>query len=213
MLHDLYEWMLNWANSPYAVPALGIISFAESSFFPIPPDVLLIAMCIADPESAMWFALVCSIASVAGGMMGYSIGWGLWEVVGVRIFKFYGYLDKFEWVQEKFRKYDAWAIGIAGFTPIPYKVFTIAAGACRIKFPVFVIASAISRSSRFFLVAGLLHWKGEAIKLFIDKYFNILSIAFFVLLVLGFYIVKWAAGSEDGPGDSSEEKPLPAQQD
>jgi membrane protein DedA with SNARE-associated domain len=105
-------------------------------------------------------------------------------------------MDKFEWVQEKFRRYDAWAVALAGFTPIPYKVFTIASGACRISFPVFVIASALSRSARFFLVAGLIFWKGQAIKDFIEKYFNLLSILFFVLLFAGFYAIKWLTGKK-----------------
>lgn len=196
MLRELYDWVLSWADSPYGVPALAMLSFAESSFFPIPPDVLLIALAVGAPAKAFYFALVCSIASVLGGMLGYLIGWGLWEAVGKPIFRFYGYMDKFEWVQEKFRRYDAWAVALAGFTPIPYKVFTIASGACRISFPVFVIASALSRSARFFLVAGLIFWKGQAIKDFIEKYFNLLSILFFVLLFAGFYAIKWLTGKK-----------------
>jgi membrane protein YqaA with SNARE-associated domain len=196
MLRELYDWVLSWADSPYGVPALAMLSFAESSFFPIPPDVLLIALAVGAPAKAFYFALVCSIASVLGGLLGYLIGWGLWEAVGKPIFRFYGYMDKFEWVQEKFRRYDAWAVALAGFTPIPYKVFTIASGACRISFPVFVIASALSRSARFFLVAGLIFWKGQAIKDFIEKYFNLLSILFFVLLFAGFYAIKWLTGKK-----------------
>ena len=191
MLRRLYDWVLHWAETPYGTPALFLIAVAESSFFPIPPDVLLLALAISIPTRAFRYAIVCAIGSILGGMLGYLIGYGLWESVGQPIFDFYGYMDKYEWIRNRYEIYNAWAVGIAGFTPIPYKVFTIAAGACRINFPVFVLASIASRSARFFLVAGLIRVFGERIKDFIEKYLNLLTIVFVVLLIVGFVLVKW----------------------
>ena len=192
MVKRLYDWVLHWAETPYGVPALFILAFAESSFFPIPPDVLLIALALGSPTKGFRFAAICTVGSVVGGILGYFIGWQLMESVGIPILNAYGVMDKFDWVAEKYHEYDAWAVGIAGFTPIPYKLFTIAAGATLINFPVFVTASIISRAARFFLVAGLIYLLGPRIKVFIDKYFNILSIVFVVLLIGGFLLVKLA---------------------
>lgn len=172
------------------MPALFIISFAESSVFPIPPDVLLIAMAVAVPKRAFYFAMVCTVASVLGGMFGYLLGYGFMDVVGNRIVEFYHFEDKFAAIGLLYNKYEGWAVAAAGFTPLPYKVFTLAAGAFKINFAVFVLASTIGRSARFFLVAGLIYKFGSTVKAFIEKYFNILSIAFFVLLILGFYLIK-----------------------
>ncbi len=191
MLRRLYDWVLHWAETPYGTPALFLIAVAESSFFPIPPDVLLLALAISIPTRAFRYAIVCTIGSILGGMLGYLIGYGLWESIGQPIFDFYGYMDKYEWIRRRYETYNAWAVGIAGFTPIPYKVFTIAAGACRINFPIFVLASIASRSARFFLVAGLIRLFGERIKDFIEKYLNLLTIVFVVLLIGGFVLVKW----------------------
>lgn len=191
-MRRLYDWVLSWAYSPYAVPALFLLAFAESSFFPIPPDVLLIALAISIPRKAFYFAAVCSIGSVLGGMLGYLIGYEFMEAVGNRIVAFYGFMDKWHAVGQLYNKYAAWAVGIAGFTPIPYKVFTIAGGAFKIDFPVFVLASFISRSARFFLVGTLIYYFGPPIKSFIEKYFNILAIVFVVLLVGGFVLIKYA---------------------
>ncbi|MFH1114924.1 MAG: YqaA family protein [Pseudomonadota bacterium] len=191
-MRRLYDWVLSWAYSPYAVPALFLLAFAESSFFPIPPDVLLLALAISIPRKAFTFAAICSVGSVLGGMVGYLIGYEFMEVVGNRILAVYGLMDKWQVVGELYNKYAAWAVGIAGFTPIPYKLFTIAGGAFKIDFPVFVLASVISRSARFFLVAALIYYFGPPIKSFIDKYFNILAIVFVVLLVGGFVLIKYA---------------------
>lgn len=191
-LRKIYDWVLHWAGTPYAVPALFIISFAESSFFPIPPDVLLIAMAVAVPKRAFYFAMVCSVASVLGGMFGYLLGYGFMDVVGNHIVEFYHFEDKFAKIGLLYNEYEGWAVAAAGFTPLPYKVFTLAAGAFKINFAVFVLASTIGRSARFFLVAGLIYKFGLPVKAFIEKYFNILSIAFFVLLILGFYLIKVA---------------------
>ena len=186
-----YDWVLSWAYSPYAVPALFLLAFSESSFFPVPPDVLLIALAISIPSKAFYFAAVCSVGSVLGGMLGYLIGYEFMEVVGNRIVAFYGFMDKWQAVGELYNNYAAWAVAIAGFTPIPYKVFTIAGGAFKIDFLVFVLASFVSRSARFFLVSTLIYYFGPPIKSFIDKYFNTLAIVFAVLLVGGFVLVKY----------------------
>jgi membrane protein YqaA with SNARE-associated domain len=190
-LRKLYDWVLSWAETPYATPALFILAFSESSFFPVPPDVLLIALAISIPSRAFRYALICSVGSVFGGMLGYLIGYQFMEVLGNRIIELYGFSSQWAYVGGLYKEYAAWAIGIAGFTPIPYKVFTIAGGAFRIDFTVFVIVSALSRSARFFLVAGLIHLFGPAIKGFIDKYFNILAAAFVVLLLGGFILIKY----------------------
>ncbi len=191
MVRKLYDWTLHCSGTPYALPALGALSFIESSFFPIPPDVLLIAMVVAVPS--IWFrsALVCSVASVLGGMLGYLIGWQFMDTIGMRIVELYHFQPQFEKIGSMYNEHQAWAVGAAGFTPLPYKVFTIAAGAFKIDFPIFVLASAASRSARFFLVAALIYKFGPAVKALIEKYFNLFTIVFFVLLVLGFVLLKF----------------------
>lgn len=190
MFRKAYDWVLHWAETPYGSWALFLLAFSESSFFPIPPDVLLIALAVAVPRKSMRFALICSVGSVLGGAFGYLIGWQFMYAIGEKIVAFYGLNDKIDYIGELYRNYDAWAIGIAGFTPIPYKVFTITAGMFKINFIVFFIASFISRSARFFLVGGLIYWFGPKIQIFIEKYFNILAIAFTVLLIVGFVAIK-----------------------
>ncbi|MFQ5693767.1 MAG: YqaA family protein [Nitrospinota bacterium] len=191
MLRSLYDWVLQWAETPHGTWALGLLALAESSFFPIPPDPLLIALALGAPNKALWFALVCSIASVAGGILGYLIGMGFMETIGNRILRFYGAHEKFDSIKRLYDRYDAWAVAIGGFTPIPYKLFTLTAGMFRIRFKVFVLASAFGRAGRFFLVAGLIYAFGVPIREFIDEYFNVLSIAFMILLVLGFLVVRF----------------------
>ena len=189
-LRKLYNWVLHWAHTPHGAIALFCLAFAESSFFPIPPDVLLIALCLSRPKKAFSFALNCSIASVLGGIFGYIIGVYFFDFIGKSILDFYHVMDKYDYIQALYQKYDALAVAIAGFTPIPYKVFTIAAGVCKINFPVFVISSLLSRSLRFFILAVLIYKFGKHIKIFIEKYFNILSIAFAILIVLGFILLR-----------------------
>jgi len=191
MLRRLYDWVLHWAETPYGSWALFLLAFSESSFFPIPPDILLIALAVAIPKKSLKYALICSAGSVLGGCFGYLIGWHFMASVGTRIVDFYGLTPKVEYIEMLYNKYDAWAVAIAGFTPIPYKVFTIAAGAFKINFYVFVMASLVSRSARFFLVGGLIYIFGPSIQSFIDKYFNILATAFTVLLIAGFLIIKY----------------------
>lgn len=190
-LRRLYDWVLSWAETPYGGPALFVLAFAESSFFPVPPDVLLIALAISIPRRAFYYALICSVGSILGGMLGYLIGLQFMEVVGDKIIQLYGFGPQWNYVGSLYKQYAAWAVGIAGFTPIPYKVFTIAGGAFHIDFPIFVLASALSRSARFFLVGGLIYLFGPPIRNFIDKYFNLLAILFVVLLVGGFILIKY----------------------
>ena len=191
LIRRIYDWILHWAETPYGTPALFILAFTESSFFPIPPDVLLITLCLSITKRSFYFALICSIGSVLGGAFGYLIGLTFMDTIGMKILSIYGFQEQYQYVQHLYMKYDAWAVGIAGFTPIPYKVFTISAGAFKISFNVFIIASAVSRSLRFFLVAGLIYIFGTPIKIFIDKYFNILTVVFTLLLIVGFVIIKY----------------------
>lgn len=191
MLRRLYDWVLHWAHTPYGTWALFALAFCESSFFPIPPDVLLIALAVAIPKKSFKYALVCSVASLLGGCLGYIIGWQFMASVGDAIIRFYGVMEKYEYIQALYKQYDAWAVGIAGFTPIPYKAFTITAGAFRINFIVFLFASAVSRSARFFMVGGLIYLFGSRIQAFIERYFNLLATAFVVLLILGFVAIKY----------------------
>ena len=190
MLRKTYDWVMQWSASPYAGWALFWLALVESSFFPVPPDVLLMAMSLSVPAKAFVYAAISSAGSVLGGMLGYFLGFGFMEAVGRPILEWYGVMDKFDRISGFYREYDAWAVAIAGFTPLPYKVFTIAAGACEINFFIFVLASLFSRSARFFIVAGLIHRFGAPVKVFIEKYFNILTVVFVILLVGGFVLIK-----------------------
>lgn len=199
-LRKLYDWVLHWAETPYGAIALFILAFAESSFFPIPPDALLIALVLGARSKAFKFASTCTIASVTGALTGYAIGHFLWwsspnEFSGIANF-FFNNIPSFTQqsffeIQKMYSQYDFWIVFTAGFTPIPYKLITISSGAFNISLPMFVIASVISRGARFFLVAFLI-WKfGPQIKTFIDKYFNWLAIAFTVLLIGGFVVIDY----------------------
>lgn len=189
-LKKLYNWVLHWANTPYGTPALFLLAFAESSFFPIPPDVLLMALSLSINKKAFRYATICTIGSVLGGIFGFFLGYQFWEF-GSKIL--FNYIDpqRFETVRYYFQQYEAWAVGIAGFTPIPYKVFTISAGFFRVDFTIFLIASIISRGARFFLVSSLIYHFGPSIRDFIDRYFNLLTLIFMVLLIAGFIIIKY----------------------
>ena len=190
LIRKLYDWVLQWATTPYALPVLFVVSFVESSFFPIPPDILLIAMVVAAPAGWFRFALVCSIGSVLGGIFGYLIGYQFMEIIGNRIVEFYHFQEKWDKIGLLYDKYNAWAVAAAGFSPLPYKVFTLSAGAFEINFLTFVLASAASRAARFFLVAALMYKFGPSFKILIEKYFNTFTIVFMILLVLGFFILK-----------------------
>ncbi len=190
-IRRLYDWVLHWAETPYGSLALIVLAFAESSFFPVPPDVLLIALAIAIPKRSFFYALETSIASVLGGILGYSIGLALMDVIGWRIIDFYNARDLFTELFKTFNEYNFWAVLVAAITPIPYKVFTISAGAAHANFAVFMMASILGRSIRFFAVGALIFVFGERIRNFIDKYFNWLSIVFVVLLIGGFVLIKY----------------------
>jgi membrane protein YqaA with SNARE-associated domain len=189
-IRQLYDWVLGWADSHYGTSALAALAFTESIFFPLPPDPLLMALSLGKPRRAFFFAAVCSAASVIGGVVGYTIGLLLFDAIGRPILDFYGVWDTYRDVQNRFRENGAWAVGIAGFTPIPYKVITISAGAFRISFAVFVLASAVSRSARFFLVAWLIRKFGDPIRNFIDRYFNLLTLVFTALVIGGFLLLR-----------------------
>jgi len=191
MLRGLYNWTMRLAEHRHANGALSVISFAESSFFPIPPDVLLIPMVLAQRAKAFLIALNCTVSSVLGGLAGYAIGYFLYEAVGQPVLEFYGYADKFADFQSRYNEWGAWIVFIAGVTPFPYKVITIASGVSALSLPTFIIASIIARGLRFFLVAGLL-WKfGVPIRDFIERYLGLLFTLFVVLLLGGFVLLKY----------------------
>ncbi len=188
-MEGLLEWVVSWSQSPSGSVALFAIAFAESSFFPIPPDILLITMALIKPEAAFVLALICSVGSITGGMFGYLIGWLGGRPLLHRLFS----EKKIAVVKNAFEKYEVWAIAVAGFTPIPYKVFTLSAGTFEIPFRPFAAVSAVSRSARFFLVAGGIYLWGESVKHLLEKYFNWLTLVFMALLIGGFVLVKVVA--------------------
>lgn len=193
LVRRLYDWVLHWAYTPYAIPALFLLSFAESSFFPIPPDVLLIALCIGNVKGSYRYATWCSIASVLGGMAGYAIGAFLWNQSWVNGF-FLTYVFSqatFDSVGELYKKYDFWIVFVAAFTPIPYKVITITAGVFGTNFLIFVVASVVGRSARFFLVAWLFRTYGPPIKDFIERRFALVTIVGTLMLIGGFVAIKY----------------------
>lgn len=189
----LYDWVLHWAYTPYGPLALVVLAVAESSFFPVPPDPLLVALCLGAPSRSFRFAALATVASVAGGLVGYGIGAGAWSLVEGVFFQYVPGVtpEAFARVQGLYADYDFWAVFVAGLTPIPYKVFTLSAGVFAINLPVFVVASALSRGLRFSIVAGLIYQFGPPISRFIDRYFNLLTWVFGALLVLGFVVIEF----------------------
>ncbi|WP_033926873.1 YqaA family protein [Sphingomonas sp. 35-24ZXX] len=191
MLKRLYHWTLAKAAHEKAPHWLAAVSFIESSFFPIPPDVMLAPMCLAKPHKAFQYALICTIASVLGALLGYAIGFFLFETVGSAILDFYGLGDQFEAFKVNFNEQGWLIVLLAGFTPLPFKVITIAAGATAMPLYILVIASIIARSARFFLVGALL-WKfGQPMQDWIDKHFAIATTVVGVLFVGGFAALKF----------------------
>ena len=191
MLRPLYNWTMRLAEGERAIRALGIISFAESSFFPIPPDVVLVPVVLANRDRAFQIAAICTITSVLGGMLGYAIGALLYESVGQWLISLYGYEDKLEAFRTAYRDWGAWIILIKGLTPIPYKLVTIASGLAGYDFLWFVALSIITRGARFFLIAGLLKYYGEPIRAFIEKRLELVTVLFLLALVGGFVAVKY----------------------
>lgn len=197
-LKRLYDWMLSWGNSRWGAAALFGFAFAESSFFPIPPDVLLIALCLGAVARSFRFAAICTLGSVTGAMLGYAIGFFAWQTTGGEytalahfFFNHVFSVEAFESVGALYDRYNFWIVFTAGFTPLPYKIFTITGGLFHINFAMFLIASIISRGLRFFLIAWLIWRFGAPIKSFIDKYFNLLAIAFTLLLVGSFVLLGY----------------------
>ena len=192
MLRPLYNWTMRLAEGPRAIRALGVISFAESSFFPIPPDVVLVPVVLANRDKAYQIAAWCTLTSVLGGILGYAIGALLFDSIGSWLIELYGYQDKMEAFRAAYRDWGAWIILIKGLTPIPYKLVTIASGLAGYDFLWFVVLSVITRGARFFLVAGLLKAYGEPIRHFIEKRLELVTILFLIALVGGFAVVKYA---------------------
>ncbi len=192
ILRRLYDWVLHWAFTPYGPLALGLLALAESSFFPVPPDPLLIALCLGWPRRSLRFAAIATGASVVGGLLGYAIGAGAWHVLGDFFFRYVPGVtpEAFATVQGLYDQYDFWAIFLAGLTPIPYKVFTLSAGIFSIHLGIFTLASVLSRGLRFFVIAVLIYHYGPPVSRFIDKRFNLLTWVFGGLLILGFVVIK-----------------------
>ena len=190
-VRSLYDWVIGLAERPNAVRTLFVIAFAESSFFPIPPDVLLIPLAIGVPRRALRFAALCTVGSSLGALLGYFLGLEFYEVIGQRIVAFYSAGEQYERVRVLYQQWDVVAIALAGFTPIPFKIFTITAGVFKINLLTFTIVVLLSRGARFFLLGGLIWRFGPSIRNFVDRYFNLLVILFSILLVGGFYFVKY----------------------
>ncbi len=194
-LRKLYYWTLHWADTKFALPALFLISFAESSFFPIPPDILLMAMCFAAPKKWVSYAFWCTVASVLGGVFGWYIGFGFWGVTQNFFFHVIpGFTPAvFAKVESLYQANAFIAILSAAFTPIPYKVFTIAAGVFQVAIPTLIIASIVGRGARFFLVGGLIRFFGPAVRPFLEKHFELATLVMLALAVLGFVAIKYVA--------------------
>ena len=201
LIKKLYDWVLGLAQKPNGDISLGILSFSEASFFPIPPDVLLIPLCLGNRKKVYFFAFICSCFSIIGAIFGYYIGKLLWwNMPGVEYSyianMFFEYvpgitIDGFNRIYTIYDQWNFWIVFTAGFTPIPFKLITISAGTFNINFIMFFVASVISRSARFFIVASLIKVFGDPIKEFIEKYFNLLAIAFTILLIGGFIFIKY----------------------
>jgi membrane protein YqaA with SNARE-associated domain len=191
MLRRFYDRVIRLAASPYAAWWLALVAFAEASFFPIPPDALLIPMALAQPRKAWRFALICSIGSVAGGALGYVIGYYVFDQLARPILEVYGYGNAYAAFQAKFQEYGVWIILIKGLTPIPYKIVTIAAGAAKFAFGTFMAASAVTRGGRFFIVATLLYFFGDTVRTFIEKRLTLVTSALALGVVGGFLALKF----------------------
>jgi len=188
----LYDWVLSWADTPHGLSALVVLSAVESIFFPIPPDVLLIALTLGARARWARLALACTLASVVGGLIGYALGATVWEQISDTFYQLVpGFTEaKFLQIKGLYEEWDFWIVFAAGFTPIPYKVITVSAGACDISLPIFIVASVLSRGARFFLVAKLLHVYGAPMRDFIERRFNLLTIGLMAALVGGFAALK-----------------------
>ncbi|ODN71871.1 SNARE associated Golgi protein [Methylobrevis pamukkalensis] len=208
MLRRLYDWTLSLAASRHAATALGGVSFIESSVFPIPPDTLLIPMVIARRDRAWWYATLCTITSVLGGLAGYLIGAFLFDELASPILSAYGYLDKFEEFRGWYNEWGVWIVLFAGVTPFPYKVVTIASGATGLNVVVFMLSSIVARGLRFFIVAGLLYRFGPPIRDFIERRLGLVFTVCLVLLIGGFVAARYAS-DDAGTVACHAGRPLP----
>ncbi len=190
LVRRIYDEVIHLSAKQHALFWLAVISFVESSFFPIPPDIMLIPMILATPKQAWKIAGVCTVASVIGAYLGYIIGFYFFQLIAEPLLNFYGYLDKFNEFKNLYNEYGAWIVFGAGITPFPYKIITIASGVVHLNLVVFTIASVIARGLRFFLIAWLLYAYGEKMRTFIEKNLGWLSILFLVLLIGGFALLK-----------------------
>lgn len=190
MLRGLYDWTIRLAQHRHATAALFAVSFAESSVFPIPPDAMLVPMILANPRKAWLFAGVCTVASVLGGIVGYGIGYFLYDTVGKAILQFYGQQEQIEHALAWYREWGAWIVAAKGFTPIPFKVVTITSGFAHLDFWVFILAAIASRIPRFFVIAALLRRFGEPIRAFIEKRLVLVTTLFLAFLIGGFLLVE-----------------------
>jgi membrane protein YqaA with SNARE-associated domain len=191
MLRRLYDWVMILAGHRHAEPALAGVAFVESSVFPIPPDVMLMPMAYAHPSRAFRYALVATIASVLGGLLGYAIGFFLFETVGRAILEFYGFTEEFEVFALRYNEHGAAIVFFAGLTPFPFKVITIASGVTALNLVSFVLASIAARGLRFFLVCGLIYWFGPPVRGFVERHLGLMTLAFGVLLVGGFVVAGY----------------------
>jgi membrane protein YqaA with SNARE-associated domain len=187
MLRRLYDWVLELAAKPWAPKALAAVSFIESSVFPIPPDAMLVPMCLAKPKSAFYYASICTIGSVLGGLLGYAIGALLYDTLGQFLIKLYGYGDKLEAFRTAYAEWGGWIILIKGATPIPYKVVTIASGFAGYNLLWFTILSIITRGIRFFAIAAILYYWGEPAREFIEKRLGLVAFVCLVVFIAGLY--------------------------
>jgi membrane protein YqaA with SNARE-associated domain len=185
MLRKMYDWCVATAGKPYATWAMGTVSFVESSFFPIPPDAMLIPMSLARPDKAYYFATVCTVTSVAGGILGYAIGYYLYESLGLWLMQLYGYGDKVEAFQQAYQEWGAWIIVLKGLTPIPYKIVTIASGFALYPILPFILLSFIARGMRFYLVAFLIHRYGVRARAIIEERLGLWTTIAAIVLVVG----------------------------
>lgn len=191
MMRRLYDWMMRMAGHRKAPQALFWVSFVESSIFPIPPDVMLIPMVLKNRAKAWLYATIATVGSVIGGLAGYAIGFYVFAYIGEPILKMYGYGDKYAQTAELFREWGPWILIAKGWTPFPYKVLTIAAGAFHMELVPFVLASIVARAMRFYPVSGLLYWFGEPVREFIEKRLSLVTTAFLILLIGGFVAVRF----------------------
>ena len=190
IFRKLYDWTLSKSSKKEATWFLSIVSFTESSFFPIPPDIILIPMILAKKTKAFFYASICTLSSVIGGIFGYFIGFLLFNSIGIQLVNFYNLAEEVGEFKNYYNSYGSWIVIIAGFTPFPFKVITISSGLFQLNFIIFVLCSIISRGARFYLISGLLYLFGDNIRLLIDKYFNFLTVLFFVILIGSILIIK-----------------------